>query len=102
MKIFKGSCSDQHNAKVFGFDYQNRKNQKLRLVIFSASKRNSTSQILRHLKIELKGLDLTVNKENLLPEPGEIRALLVQLDSLLDCVEGTKKKPSPNTPKRSI
>ena len=68
----------------------------------SASKRDSASQILRHLRIELKELDLIVNKENLLPEPGEIRALLAQLDSLLDCIEGTKKKPIPNNPKRAI
>ena len=68
----------------------------------SASKRDSTLQILRHLRIELKELDLIVNKENLLPEPGEIRALLAQLDSLLELVQGIKKKPNPNRPKKSI
>ena len=68
----------------------------------SASKRETTSQILRHLRIELKELDLALSKEGLLPEPGEIRALLAQLDSLLDCVKGSKKKPTPNIPKRSI
>ena len=37
---------------------------------------------------------------HLLPEPGQIRALLAQMDSLLELVQGIKKKPTPNTPKR--
>ena len=65
----------------------------------SASKRDSATQIIRYLRVELRELDLSLKEEGLLPEPGQIRALLAQLDALHDLVRGIKKKPSPNTPK---
>ena len=68
----------------------------------SASKRDSATQIIRYLRVELRELDLSLGKDGLLPEPGQIRALLAQLDALLDLVQGVKKKPAPNTPKRSL
>ncbi len=36
-----------------------------------------------------------LNEENLLPEPGEIKALYSQLEALLDVVNGVKKKKRP-------
>lgn len=68
----------------------------------SASKRDSATQIIRYLRVELRELDLSLVEDGLLPEPGQIRALIAQLDSLQDLVEGVKKKPTPNTPKRSL
>ncbi len=68
----------------------------------SATKRDTTTQILRYLRVELKEIDMAFNDEGLLPEPGEIRALLAQLESLLEVVQGVKKRPSPNTPNKSI
>ncbi len=68
----------------------------------SASKRDSATQIIRYLRVELRELDLALAADGLLPEPGQIRALLAQLDALEDLVKGVKKKPTPNTPKRSL
>ena len=68
----------------------------------SASKRDSATQIIRYLRVELREIDQSFKAERLLPEPGQIRALLAQLDALLDIIEGTKKKPAPNKPKRSL
>ena len=65
----------------------------------SASKRDSATQIIRYLRVELRELDLSLIEDGLLPEPGQIRALLAQLDALNDLVHGIKKKPTPNTPK---
>ena len=68
----------------------------------SASKRDSATQIIRYLRVELRELDLSLLEDGLLPEPGQIRALLAPLDALQDLVQGVKKKPAPNTPKRSL
>ena len=64
----------------------------------SASKRDSATQIIRHLRVELRELDICLAEDGLLPEPGQIRALLAQIDALQDLVLGIKKKPSPNSP----
>ena len=40
-------------------------------------------------------MDMYINQEKILPEPGEIKALLAQLDALSDLVHGVKKKPAP-------
>ncbi len=66
----------------------------------SASKRDSATQIIRHLRVELRELDLGLLDDGLLPEPGQVRALLAQLEALYDLVQGVKKKPTPNMPKR--
>ena len=71
----------------------------------STSKRDSATQIIRYLRVELRELDLSLVEDGLLPEPGQIRALLAQIDALQDLVLGIKKKPSPNapnTPKQSF
>ena len=68
----------------------------------SASKRDSATQIIRYLRVELRELNLGLVEDGLLPEPGQIRALIAQLDALQDLVQGVKKKPTPNTPKRSL
>ena len=61
----------------------------------STSKRDSATQIIRYLRVELRELDLSLGEDGLLPEPGEIKALISQLEALLDVSMGVKKKPAP-------
>ena len=61
----------------------------------SKSRREETHHILSHIRIELREMSVFLSEEKILPEPGEIRALLTQIDALLDVVNGVKKKPSP-------
>ena len=58
----------------------------------SQSKRELATIHLRHIRLELKELHMTLDKENLLPEPVEINALISQLEALLQVSDGTKKK----------
>ncbi len=58
----------------------------------SQSKRELATIHLRHIRLELKELYMTLDKENLLPEPGEIKALISQLEALLQISDGQKKK----------
>ena len=59
----------------------------------SATKRETATQIIRYLRIELKEMEMELKDNGLPPEPGQIKALLAQGESLLDLVEGVKKKP---------
>ena len=61
----------------------------------SKSRREEVHTILSHLRVELRDISIFLNEEKILPEPGEIKALLTQMDSLLDVVNGVKKKPAP-------
>ena len=40
-------------------------------------------------------MDIYVAKEKILPEPGEVKALMAQLDALLDVANSVKKKKPP-------
>tara|TARA_Y100001968_G_scaffold287589_1_gene289153 strand:- start:1052 stop:1252 length:201 start_codon:yes stop_codon:yes gene_type:complete len=61
----------------------------------SKSRREEAHIILSHVRVELREMDIYVGKEKILPEPGEIKALIAQMESLLDCVNNVKKKPAP-------
>ena len=61
----------------------------------SQSKREQVVSHLRYIRAELREMHQGVLEDGLLPEPGEIRALLTQVDALHDCVNGVKKKPAP-------
>ena len=40
-----------------------------------------------------------IKEDGLLPEPGEIKALIAQMEALLGVTEGIKKKAAPVFPK---
>ena len=61
----------------------------------SQSKKESVIIHLRHIREELREIHICLNKEGILPEPGEIKALLSQMEALLDSLNGIKKKPAP-------
>ena len=58
----------------------------------SASKRELSSQHLRHVREELKHMYLMLSEDGLLPTGGEIKALYAQVEALLIVVDGSKKK----------
>tara|TARA_B100000700_G_C14752471_1_gene718231 strand:- start:555 stop:755 length:201 start_codon:yes stop_codon:yes gene_type:complete len=61
----------------------------------SQSRREQASIHLRHIREELREIHISLNQDSLLPEPGEIKALISQLEALLDVSLGVKKKPAP-------
>ncbi len=61
----------------------------------SQSKRETAIVHLRHVRQELRDIHVCLNEEGLLPEPGEVKALLSQMEALLDLINGVKKKPAP-------
>tara|TARA_Y100001968_G_scaffold258716_1_gene245752 strand:- start:754 stop:954 length:201 start_codon:yes stop_codon:yes gene_type:complete len=61
----------------------------------SQSKRESATIHLRHIREELRDLHICLLQEGLLPEPGEVKALISQMEALLDVINGVKKKPAP-------
>ena len=61
----------------------------------SKSRREEVHHVLSHIRIELREMDVYMRQEKILPGPGEIKALLAQMDALLDVVNGVKKKPAP-------
>ena len=40
-------------------------------------------------------MDIYMGEEKILPEPGEIKALMAQMDALLDVTNNVKKKKPP-------
>lgn len=61
----------------------------------SQSRREQASIHLRHVREELREIHVYLNEDGLLPEPGEIKALISQMEALLDVSLGIKKKPAP-------
>ena len=61
----------------------------------SKSRREEAHHILSHVRIELREMSLYLKEERILPEAGEVKALLTQIEALLNCVNGVKKKPAP-------
>ena len=57
----------------------------------SQTKREQVISHLRYLRQELRQMHLGVNEDGLLPEPGELRGIMAQLDALLELVEGNTK-----------
>ena len=64
----------------------------------SQSKRETATVHLRHVREELREIHICLNEEGLLPVPGELKALLSQMEALLDLLNGVKKKPAPVFP----
>ena len=60
----------------------------------SQSKRDQVISHLRYVRQELKEMHLGIMEEGLLPEPGEIRGVLAQMEALLDLLESkSSRKP---------
>ncbi len=57
----------------------------------SQSKREQVSSHLRYIRLELKEMYQSMIEENLLPEPGEIRGILTQMEALLEALENKGK-----------
>ena len=57
----------------------------------SQTKREQVISHLRYLRQELRQMHLGVNEDGLLPEPGELRGIMAQLDALLELVEGNTR-----------
>ncbi len=60
----------------------------------SQSKRDQVISHLRYVRQELKEMHLGIMEEGLLPEPGEIRGVLAQMEALLDLLDSkSARKP---------
>ena len=57
----------------------------------SQTKREQVISHLRYLREELREMHLGVNEDGLLPEPGELRGIMAQLEALLELVEGNTR-----------
>ncbi len=60
----------------------------------SQSKREQVVSHLRYIRQELREMHQGVLKDGLLPEGGEVRGVLAQMEALLELLEG-KAKPKP-------
>ena len=57
----------------------------------SQTKRDQVICQLRFLRKELREMQLSIKEDDLLPEPGELRGIMAQLEALLELVEGNTK-----------
>ena len=57
----------------------------------SQTKREQVISHLRYLRQELREMHLGLKEDNFLPEPGELRGIMAQLEVLLELVEGNTK-----------
>ena len=57
----------------------------------SQTKREQVISHIRYLRQELREMHLGINKDDLFPEPGELRGIMAQLEALLELVEGNTK-----------
>jgi len=57
----------------------------------SQTKREQVISHLRYLRQELREMHLGLNEDGLLPEPGELRGIMAQLEALLELVDGNTK-----------
>ena len=57
----------------------------------SQTKREQVISHLRYLRQELRKMHLGINDDGLLPDPGELRGMMAQLEALLELVEGNNK-----------
>ena len=57
----------------------------------SQTKREQVISHLRYLREELREMHLGVKEDNHLPEPGELRGIMAQLEALLELIEGNTK-----------
>ena len=61
----------------------------------SQTRKEQAHNILAHVRTELRKMDIYMGKVKILPEPGEVKALMAQLDALLDVTNNVKKKKPP-------
>ena len=57
----------------------------------SQAKREQVVSHLRYLRQELREIQLGINDDGLLPEPGELRGMIAQMEALLALVESNTK-----------
>ena len=57
----------------------------------SQTKREQVLSHLRFLRQELREMYLGIEDDGLVPEPGEIRGMMAQLEALLELIEGKTK-----------
>tara|TARA_B100001027_G_scaffold170306_1_gene121820 strand:+ start:444 stop:644 length:201 start_codon:yes stop_codon:yes gene_type:complete len=57
----------------------------------SQTKREQVNSHLRYLRQELREMHLSIKEESLIPEPGELRGIMAQLEALHELVEGNTK-----------
>ena len=57
----------------------------------SQAKREQVVSHLRYLRQELREIQLGINDDGLLPEPGELRGMMAQMEALLALVESNTK-----------
>ena len=60
----------------------------------SQAKREQVVSHLRYLRQELREIQLGINDDGLLPETGELRGIMAQMEALLVLVETTTKVQS--------
>ena len=60
----------------------------------SQAKREQVVSHLRYLRQELREIQLGINDDGLLPEPGELRGIMAQMEALLELVETNTKVQS--------
>ena len=64
----------------------------------SQSKREQVISHLRYIRQELREMHQGVMEDGLLPEPGEIRGVMAQMEALLELLEGkATRKPKAET-----
>ena len=57
----------------------------------SQAKREQVVSHLRYLRQELREIQLGIDDDGLLPEPGELRGMMAQMEALLALVESNTK-----------
>ena len=57
----------------------------------SQNKREQIVSHIRYLREELRVMHLGILDDGLLPEPGEIRGVIAQMEALLELIEGNPK-----------
>ena len=57
----------------------------------SRTNREQVISHIRYLRQELREMLLGIKEDDLLPEPGELRGLMAQLEALLELIEGNTK-----------
>ena len=57
----------------------------------SQAKREQVVSHLRYLRQELREIQLGINDDGILPEPGELRGIMAQIEALLALVESNTK-----------
>ena len=60
----------------------------------SQAKREQVVSHLRYLRQELREIQLGINDDGLLPEPGELRGIMAQMEALFVLVETNTKVQS--------